>query len=498
MKVKIKYKLVAFVSSLLLFVIILLSMLILNGIKDYQKEKNEELLLNQKNLFEQYLSEELNSSHYSNNLEDKNIHLSNVNVFNKPWLNSIPASIYDTNGNIIYSYENDTKTKEVKNENIMIKYALKNKISYLQVKNNIYYYSPLKYNNTTVAILKLKDSVKDNKDFYNKVKKLFCVLGFISLLIGIVLGIIYFIPFTNDIQRMIFSVSNIKNGNFRELKLIKRKDELGELNMGIVFMSNTMENNLIELNKEKDTLKKAVEKLEILGREQKDFIGSVTHEFKTPLTAIKAYADIMQIYDQDTNLTKEASGNISKECERLSKMIDNILSLSSLERYDFEVKKRPLKVKALIEQICERMTGKIRKNGITLECNLKEVTISADEEGLRHVLINLIDNAIKYSSQNSIVSISSYCFENEAYIEISDTGIGISEKDLEKIFEPYYRVQNDRSRKTGGTGLGLAFVKNMVEKQNGRIKVESVENRGSKFTVIFPCDDKQVYNNVTF
>lgn len=486
LKIGIKFKLVSFITALLIFVITLLSFLVLNGIQAYQKKKDESILLNQKNMFEQYLSQELSSSYYEDTQVDKNFHLNNANMFNKSWLNSIPASIYDIKGNLIYSYEKDEKWDLIQKNAEMIRYALNNKIAYTESNNNIYYYSPLKYKSLTAAVLRLKYSVKENNDFYSNIKRLFVILGLISLLIGIILGIIYFIPFTNDIQKMIYSVNNIRNGNFNDIKEIKRKDELGELSRGIVFMSNTIGGNIIELQKEKNTLCKAVDKLERLGEQQKIFIGNVTHEFKTPLTSIKAYADILQMYEYDPDLNKEASLNISKECERLCQMIDNVLRLSSLEKYDFEIKKNKISLKPIIEQICSRMMGKIIKNKLKLECNLEDMTILGDEEGIKHILINLVDNAIKYNIPGGSINITEYTLENESFIEISDTGIGISHDDLNRIFEPFYRVHSDRSRKSGGTGLGLPFVKKMLEMQGARISVSSEVNIGSKFTIIFP------------
>lgn len=461
-------------------------MLVLKGIKTYQKEKNENILLSQKNMFEQYLSHELDSSNYIDMRSDKNIHLSSANMFDKSWLNSIPASIYDINGGLIYSYQKDQTNDTIRNNDELIKYALNNKIAYTEVTDSIYYYSPLKYNNITMAVLRLKYSVKENNDFYNNIKRLFLVIGCFSLIVGIILGSIYFIPITNDIQKIIYSIKSIQSGNFQCIKKVKRKDELGDLSEGVSSMSITIENNICDLQREKDTLRKAVEKLEKLGNQQKEFIGNVTHEFKTPLTSIKASADIMQMYEYDPEFVKEAAPNISKECERLHAMIDNVLSLSSLEKYDFEIKKTDINIKPLIEQICSRMMGKVRKNHLKLECSLDDFNFKGDEEGLRHVLINLIDNAIKYNNPGGYISINTFEKDSHIYIEVCDTGIGIFEKDLDKIFEPFYRVKGDRSRKSGGTGLGLPFVKKMVERQNGRIEVSSEVDKGSKFTVILP------------
>lgn len=483
MKVGIKVKITAFITSLLILVIALLSFLVLRGIKNYQKIKNESILLNQKNLFEQYLANELNSSKYIDMKKQKELHLKNADLFDRQWLNSIPASIYDVNGKLMYAIEGSNRNND---DDKMIKYCLQNKIAYKEEDNKLYYYSPIKYNNTIVAILRLRYSIKETNDFYNNIKMLFMLLGGVSLAVGIAFGILYFIPFTNDINKIIYSVDNVQNGNFKDIKKVKRNDELGELSSGVEFMSKTIENNIIDLKKQRDDLSKAVEKLEKMGKEQKEFIGNVTHEFKTPLTSIKASADIMLMYEYDPNFVKEASSSIVKECDRLCDMVDNVLKLSSLEKYDFEVRKKPVRLKPLIEQIFSRMLGKIKKYNIEYNTDIKDLTIIGDEEGVRHILINLIDNAIKYNKSNGSISICTYEKENEVYIEVADTGVGILSEDLDKIFENFYRIRNDRSRKTGGNGIGLSFVKKMVEKQNGRIVVASEINVGSRFIIILP------------
>lgn len=486
MKVGIKFRLAIFITSLLIFVIMLFSFITLHGIKNYQKAKDESILLNQKNLFEQYLATELNSSQYFDMKSQSDLHLNSANMFNKPWLNSIPANIYDINGKLIYAIENGSKEQQEMDDGDMLKYCMKGKIAYFEKNNYIYYYSPLKYNGKTVAILRLRYSVKENNDFYNNMKFMIIVMGAILMVVGSVMGMIYFIPLTRDIQKITYSVKNIQNGDFDNIKGAKRKDEIGILSEGIAYMSSTIKSNIMELENEKQSLSKAVLKLEAMGKQQKEFIGNVTHEFKTPLTSIKASADIMLMYEYDPDFFKETLQNMSKECERLAVIIDDVLTLSSLEKYDFEIKKEAVKLKPLIEQIASRMLAKIKKNDINFKSELEDLEIIGDEEGVRHILINLIDNAIKYNKPKGEIKVSTYKKADKVYIQVEDTGIGIPEKHLNKIFEPFYRVKADRSRKTGGTGIGLAFVKKMVESQNGKIYVESKEDVGSIFKLVFP------------
>jgi signal transduction histidine kinase len=482
-KLGIKFKLVAFTATLLSTVILFLSFLILSEIKIYQDKETEAALFKQKDMFEQYFSER--SSIDYDESKDNNVQLARGSIFNKPWLRNIPANIYDKEGNLLSGFKMDGNSDENSEKEIMIQYAVKGKVSYTTVTDVVYFYSPIKYKDETIAILELQYSIEENNSFYNSIKKMFYGTGLMALVLGIILGFIYFISLTRDIYKMKNSVGNIQKGNFDEIQKVNRKDELGELSQGIISMSNTIEKSINDLKIERDTLSVAVDKMKKMDKQQKEFIGNVTHEFKTPITTIKAYGDLMGMYTDDTSLVKEGSSNISKECDRLTSMVDRVLNLSALEKYDFEIEKKEINLKETLNQICERMMGKIKKNNLTLRCHVKDIIIIADEENLRHIVINLVDNAIKYNKSNGDIEIKCYKDENIIILTVSDTGIGMAEEELPKIFEPFYRVQSHRSRETGGVGLGLALVKTLVEKQKGTIKVTSKLNEGTVFAIEF-------------
>ena len=133
------------------------------------------------------------------------------------------------------------------------------------------------------------------------------------------------------------------------------------------------------------------------------------------------------------------------------------------------------------------MKGRIERNNLKLTSDLNDAVVIVDEEAIRHIVINLIDNAVKYSKDNGNISVRCYVRDNVSNIEVIDDGLGIKEDSLEKIFEPFYRVDKNRSRKAGGAGLGLALVKELVIKQGGTIKAESKLGEGSKFIVRIPC-----------
>lgn len=481
-KVSLKYKLILFITSLLLIVILFLSNFVLDGIKKYQGKETEQVLLKQKDMFEQYFYEKSNGYGKDTNIK---VEVARGNMFNKPWLRTIPANIYDTNGVLLSGFRPDGNFNDNSEKDLMIKNAIEDKISYKEINNIIYFYSPIKFQEELVAILELQYSNKANVDFYNNIKNMFFTIGALTLGLGIVIGFIYFFKLTNDLYKMRKSVENIEKGDYDNIKKIRRRDELGDLNNGLIFMSKTIKDNIEEIKKEKDSLNKAVTKLEKMDMQQKEFIRNVTHEFKTPITSIKAYADVINMYKDDITLIDNGTYSISKECDRLTSMVDKVLSLSSMEKYEFEIKKGEINLKSLLEQITSRMMGKISKNELTLKCDFEDITVIGDEENLKHIIINLLDNAIKYNKPKGSINVSSYKKEDSFIIEVVDTGIGISKDDITKIFEPFYRVDSHRSRETGGTGLGLALVKTLVEKQKGTLDVVSTLGKGTKFSLTF-------------
>ena len=431
-------------------------------------------------MFEQYLSDKITEEGGEDNLQ-----LARGSIFNKSWLENIPSCLYTPEGNMLSGYVNDSEENKNDDKDKMMDHAKDGKISYRIVENTVYFYSPLKYKDNIIAILELRYSVKDRTVFYNSIKQMFYITGFISLISGLILCIVYFSRFTKDIYEMRDYVNNIKQGKFNNENKVDRNDELGELNQGFISMSRTIETNLKELKDERDSLSHAVEKLKKMDKAQKEFINSVTHEFKTPITAIKAYGDLIGMYPDDLDLIEDGTKKISNECDRISDLVENVLELSAMEKYDFEIEKKIINLGELLKEICNRLSGRIKRNNLTLNCNFEDIMINGDEESIKHILINLIDNSIKYNKINGKIDVSCYGKGDTACVEISDSGIGIPREHINKIFEPFYRVDKHRSRESGGNGLGLSLVKKLMLKQNGNIKVESAIGKGSTFILEF-------------
>jgi two-component system phosphate regulon sensor histidine kinase PhoR len=218
---------------------------------------------------------------------------------------------------------------------------------------------------------------------------------------------------------------------------------------------------------------------------KKDFVANVSHELRTPLASIKGYSEtLLDEGPGDSDNSKEFLRIIDKHATRMSRLIDDLLILSRLESQQISVECAPLDMGELIGLSVATFSKQARDKGIELSSEVSEDLPKAlgDRDRLEQVLVNLLDNAIKYTPAGGSVKVSAYMEEGSIRIDLQDTGIGIPPKDMPRIFERFYRVDKARSRELGGTGLGLAIVKHIMQGHGGRVWVESELGNGSCFS----------------
>lgn len=231
--------------------------------------------------------------------------------------------------------------------------------------------------------------------------------------------------------------------------------------------------------------------LELVNRIRRDFVANVSHELKTPATSLRLLAESLEdVIDEDPVQARIFASQLKSETERLGQLIIDLLDLAHLESGEGIENPEPVDVRGVLMGVLSRVRRHAREKNITLNWKrfgkAADYTVYGDETQLTSMFNNLVDNAIKYTQPGGQVEVIGGSGEDEVMVSITDTGIGIPEKKLNRIFERFYRVDKDRSKATGGTGLGLSIVRHVAENHGGRVTVESTLGEGSTFTIYLP------------
>lgn len=240
-----------------------------------------------------------------------------------------------------------------------------------------------------------------------------------------------------------------------------------------------------------DEFNDLTERLQASEEQRRQFVSDASHELKTPLASIKLLSDSILQNDMDMGTLREFVSDIGDEAERLNKMSMKLLSLSkveSLEERDCEI----IYITPTVEKVTRMLLGIAQKNGISIIHDFtKDSPVLILGDDLYQIIFNLIENGIKYNTKGGTLKVSLKRDDDNAILEVADTGVGIPEDAIPHLFERFYRVDKARSRKSGGSGLGLSIVQSLVERNGGTISVSSTPNIGSVFTVTFPVFDTE-------
>ena len=297
---------------------------------------------------------------------------------------------------------------------------------------------------------------------HDSINSLLFILLF-SLLVGTSLAAIGGRFLLRPLRQMTEATKEIAAGNFNVHVEVKGTRELERLAASFNEMAGEL-NNI-------ETLRT-------------DFVSNISHEFKTPLTSIKGFVMLMSKKDLPDEQRAEYQSIIISEIERLSRLSSNVLLLTKLEATGYTT---PQSEYALDEQIRRSVIlfeSQLQKKQLKTVIELEEANISANEEMLRHLWINIIENAVKHSPEGGTIEVRLKAAPENVIVSITDQGKGMDEHVKRRIFEKFY--QGDRSRAAEGNGLGLALVKKILELENGTIEVESQPDKGACFTVTLP------------
>jgi two-component system phosphate regulon sensor histidine kinase PhoR len=232
-----------------------------------------------------------------------------------------------------------------------------------------------------------------------------------------------------------------------------------------------------------------ITELRHLERIRQDFVANVSHELRTPISSIKGYAEtLLDGAIEDEKNAHDFLEIICRDSDRLAKLIDDLLDLSRIESGKLRMVFLPTDLTDVVKRTLSIVENpaKTKAVSIKMESSQNLPKVLADETRLSQVIINLLDNAIKYTPEQGTIIISMHASDKFVQVDISDTGIGIPEKDLARVFERFYRVDKARSRDLGGTGLGLSIVKHIVQAHEGEVWVKSRIGQGSTFSFMIP------------
>ncbi|WP_445475232.1 sensor histidine kinase [Methanococcoides methylutens] len=258
-------------------------------------------------------------------------------------------------------------------------------------------------------------------------------------------------------------------------------------------LEDEVKNKTSELERSNEYLQNANRKLKELDRLKNDFVSMVSHELKTPLTAMKTSSEFMKETECNPEVKEEMLDLIIRNIDRQARMVDDLLDISRIESGKMKFNPEYVNIREIVETSLQTVEKQAKDKGINIKVGYPEesLTIKTDKDKLIRVFVNLLTNAIKFTPHDGEVEIIVTDIGNHIQASIKDNGIGIPPEKREKIFDKFYQVDSTATRKAGGTGLGLAIIKGIIDGQGGNIFVESETNKGSTFTFRLPKELKE-------
>ncbi|MEW5798576.1 MAG: ATP-binding protein [Bacteroidota bacterium] len=284
-------------------------------------------------------------------------------------------------------------------------------------------------------------------------------------------GVLYIFVF-HPVRRIMALVESQRKKDSEQRVLVETSDEFLRLTDAL--------NSLFE------SFRSDISRMKKLERMRTEFLGNVSHELRTPIFSTQGLLEtLLSGAIDDKKVNKDFVQKALNNTERLNSLLGELIDISRIESGEMKLRFRFFDIVLFLQNIVEEMqtAASQRKIRLTLDGDIsKQIDVYGDKERLQQVMVNLIDNAIKYSEPDDMITVRFVEKKDRVEVSVEDTGIGIAPQHLPRIFERFYRVDRDRSREMGGTGLGLAIVKHIVEAHDAEIKVTSDVGVGSKFT----------------
>ncbi|MBE7044996.1 MAG: cell wall metabolism sensor histidine kinase WalK [Ruminococcaceae bacterium] len=332
---------------------------------------------------------------------------------------------------------------------------------------------PIKRGERVLGAVYLIESISDLDNTVKAIKtSLYLFSGLIIVLVGMLsFGMSYII--TSPVDEVILVAREISKGDFSRRVKVKGHDELAQMAETLNFMSSELQN---------------------LEENRKKFVSDVSHELKTPLATIKLICDsVVSTENPDPEMLRDFLGDLSDEVDRLTRIVERLLTLTRLGSEEGQPKLTPVDFIVMLNAISKKLTPNANAKNIVLYTNFEADMMEPmllDYDKIWEAIYNIVDNAIKYSPEGGFVKMSLTLEKGEAIVKVEDNGPGIPESEKDKIFERFYRLDDSRARETGGTGLGLAIAKEAVLLHGGSISVSSEGEMGSIFSIHLPYSPK--------
>lgn len=311
-------------------------------------------------------------------------------------------------------------------------------------------------------------TVSDITSVYISINSMILEFGLISLAgltVGITLIFLLVRYAARPLKTLGLSARRIAEGDYNERAEITTHDEIGALAQDFNMMAGAVQSHINDLKEHAEW--------------QQLFIGGLTHEFKTPLTSVIGHSETLLFTNPPEEAVQNSLLHILEECRRLERMTQKMLRLITLQE------KAGLKdedIKTLLDSVKNSTDEELKSKSIMLDVDCDIDTLPMDFDLMQSLLINLIDNAAKASGEGQVIELRAY----GNTIAVTDHGTGIPEEEIQRIFEPFYRVDKSRSRKMGGAGLGLALVRRIADAHGAKIEVKSEVGKGTTISVVFP------------
>ena len=286
-----------------------------------------------------------------------------------------------------------------------------------------------------------------------------------------------------NIDRMIRQVVEEDEPRSREVSLYTPNEVILEVNVAPYYGQSWEKRGvIIALHN--------ITKLKHLEGVRRDFVANVSHELKTPVTSVRGFAETILQNEMPKETEREFIQIIYDESDRLNTIISDLLNLSKIENNDLQLNIEKIDLVKLIHKTAKPLLKAFSDKKLTLNLPNKgrSIELFADKDRIAQILVNLLSNAVNYTPEGGMVSVKVREKKNRIVFSVKDTGIGIPQSSIDRLFERFYRVDTARARNEGGTGLGLAIVKHLVDLHGGTITVDSVENEYTEFTVDLPAE----------